>query len=75
MSRTAFLALGLSALAPTPARGDVWCWHFHTGCGGGWSASEPSERAAPEVDPNALAGVLALVGGGAAILGDRLRRR
>jgi len=77
VGRAAVLVVMLSAIVPAPAHADVWCWLFGSGCGGGSTAGagQASERAAPEVDPNALANALALLAGGAAIFTDRLRRR
>ena len=74
--RAAFVALCVSLMAPAPAHADFWCWLFNSGCGGGPTTHQTSERAAaPEIDPNALADTLALLAGGASILADRLRRR
>ena len=77
VGRAAFLALAVSMMAPAPAHADFWCWLFKTGCGGGGpTTNQTSERtAAPEIDPQALAGTLALLAGGASILADRIRRR
>ncbi len=68
----------LLASAPARAEADVWCWLFGSGCGGGAGATTTQgspERATPEIDPNALACAIALTAGGAALLGDRVRRR
>ena len=75
IGRAAVIAAMLSAIAPAPAHADVWCWLFGTGCGGGSATSESEQTAAPEVDPNTIANAIALLGGGAAILADRFRRR
>lgn len=74
VGRAAVAAVMLSAVVPAPAHADVWCWLFGSGCGS-TARQASSERAAPEVDPRAVADVAALLAGGAAILTDRLRRR
>lgn len=71
---------GVLLLASTPVRAeaDVWCWLFGSGCGGrGGAATSQSapDRATPEIDPSTLASAIALAAGGAALLGDRVRRR
>jgi hypothetical protein len=76
--RVALLTALLSAATPARAEADLWCWLFNSGCGGSSSTSSARDvpsREAPEIDPNALAGAFALAAGGAAMLGDRLRRR
>jgi hypothetical protein len=69
----------LLASVPARAEADVWCWLFNSGCGGGGgngtTTQSAPERATPEIDPNALACAIALAAGGAALLGDRVRRR
>jgi hypothetical protein len=68
----------LLASAPARAEADMWCWLFGSGCGGGSGATTRQgspDRVAPEIDPNALACAIALAAGGAALLGDRVRRR
>jgi hypothetical protein len=69
----------LSASSPATAHADMWCWLFGSGCGGGGHDTATSQsapqRATPEIDPNALASAIALAAGGAALLGDRVRRR
>jgi len=84
-TRRGRLALGivcamtvLGVLSPTPARADVWCWLFGSGCDGRSASRDTSSQrdgGAPEIDPGTLGSALALAGGGAAILADRLRRR
>ena len=71
------MALAVSMTAPAPAHADLWCWLFNSGCGGGGSTTRQTAEhaAAPEIDPNALVNALAMLAGGAAILGDRVRRR
>ena len=74
--RIALLTSLLSMATPARAEADLWCWLFNSGCGGnGQSTRELPNRGAPEIDPNALAGAFALAAGGAALIGDRLRRR
>ena len=77
--RVVTVALLLSASSPANAEANVWCWLFGSGCGGGADGTTTSqgspERATPEIDPNALANAIALAAGGAALLGDRVRRR
>jgi hypothetical protein len=76
--RVVFAAVVLLASAPMRAEADVWCWLFGSGCGAGRGTTTTSgspDRAAPEIDPNALACAIALAAGGAAVLGDRVRRR
>ena len=77
--RVVAAAVLLFASTPARAEADVWCWLFGSGCGGssGGAATSQSapERATPEIDPNTLASAIALAAGGAALLGDRVRRR
>jgi hypothetical protein len=75
--RLLVLAVGMSFVSPANAQADMWCWLFGSGCGGGSAHNQQNSpgRAAPEIDPNALASAIALAAGGAAVLRDRLRRR
>ena len=76
--RVVTAAVLLSASSPANAEANVWCWLFGSGCdgGGGTTTNQGSpEHATPEIDPNALASAIALAAGGAALLGDRVRRR
>lgn len=74
--RVALLTSLLAVTTPARAEADFWCWLFGSGCSGnGNGTTERANREAPEIDPNALAGAFALAAGGAAMLGDRLRRR
>jgi hypothetical protein len=61
-------ALTLSLATPTPSHA-LLCILSGT-CGGEQSGGE-----APEIDPSALGSAIALVIGGAAMLGDKFRRR
>jgi hypothetical protein len=76
--QTACLVVLLSALSPSTAEAGLWCWLFGD-CGGGGSTTAGSqsspENSAPEIDPGALAGAIALAAGGAALFGGRVRRR
>ncbi len=74
--RALALMATLSAVAPTPAHADIWCWLFG-GCGHGSSAAQQTtpDRSTPEIDPGTLLNALALAAGGAALLSDRVRRR
>ena len=77
--RVVTAAVLLSASSPANAEANMWCWLFGSGCGGGGGGTTTSEgspnRATPEIDPNALANAIVLAAGGAALLGDRVRRR
>jgi hypothetical protein len=74
--RAAFMAVIISALSPTAAHADFWCWLVGNCGGGGGTTHESSpQREAPEIDPGALASAIALAAGGAVLLGDRVRRR
>jgi hypothetical protein len=76
--RAGALAVTLSVLAPASAHADLWCWLFNSGCDGSRSTSSQatsSGTGAPEIDPGALAGAIALAAGGVAMLNDRVRRR
>ena len=76
LSGAAAVAVMVTIVAPAPAHADFWCWLFKSGCDGGPTTQQSSDRAAaPEIDPQALAGTLAMLAGGAAILADRVRRR
>jgi hypothetical protein len=71
------LAVMCSALSPSKADAGFWCWLVGN-CGSGGSAGTPQssrQNDAPEIDPGALASAIALAAGGAAMLGDRVRRR
>jgi len=71
-------AILLCASSPANAQADMWCWLFGSGCGGGHGTTTnqgSTQRATPEIDPNTLANAIALAAGGAALLGDRVRRR
>lgn len=76
--RAAVLALTLVAMRPSVAEAGFWCWLLGD-CGGGGGSGTSQQRApesaAPEVDPGTLATAIALAAGGAAVLGDRVRRR
>ncbi len=70
------LAVMLSVTTATNAEAGFWCWIFGSGCGRGGTTQQTSPtRGAPELDPQMLAGVVALAAGGAALIGDRVRRR
>ena len=58
---TAILAYSIA----TPDSAHAWLFHHYT----------YPNRAAPEVDPSTISGVVALALGGFAVLGDKLRRR
>ncbi|MCC6766029.1 MAG: hypothetical protein IT293_15335 [Deltaproteobacteria bacterium] len=77
--RAALFAIAATALSPVPARADFWCWLLGDCGNGGRDATSAREAApeqgAPEIDPGTLAGALAVATGGAAMLGDRVRRR
>ncbi len=77
--QAASLAVMLSALSPSAAEAGFWCWLVGN-CGDGRSSSSTTrqsapEHGAPEIDPGALASAIALALGGAALIGDRVRRR
>ncbi|MCC6849114.1 MAG: hypothetical protein IT294_11495 [Deltaproteobacteria bacterium] len=77
--RAAAVAIAAAVVSPVPAHADFWCWLLGD-CGdggrGSTSARETSpEQGAPEIDPGTLAGAAAVAAGGAALLGDRVRRR
>lgn len=78
--RAIVVAALLCAARPSVAEASFWCWLLGD-CGGhGTGTSTTSERdapvrATPEIDPGTLASAIALAAGGAAMLGDRVRRR
>lgn len=74
--RVVILAVMLSAASPKAAEAGVWCWLFGLGCGGdGTTDQNTPQSGAPEIDPGALAGAIALGAGGTALLLARVRRR
>ncbi len=78
--RAVLVAAVLCAARPSVAEASFWCWLFGdcggNGQGGSTTTEQPEPlRATPEVDPGTFASAIALAAGGAAMLGDRVRRR
>jgi hypothetical protein len=73
--RAGVVAVVLFVVSPSVAEAGFWCWLIG-GCGSnGTSRQSAPLQAVPEIDLGALASALALAVGGAAMLGDRVRRR